>query len=373
MSVEQWRAARPEPAGIHLDSAACSRQSFAVIEAVAQHARHEAEVGGYMAAVAAEPVLDAGRSAIAALTAMTADDVVFTTGSNHALDLLLGVWPGRRTLACVPGEFGPNLAIMAANGFDVRALPVDADGRVVVEAAATMLTAAPPSLVHLTGVASHRGVAQPVEELTAACRALGIPLVLDAAQALGQIDCAVGADAVYSSSRKWMAGPRGVGFLAVKPGLARRLVRRTPPASWDVPVGVLESFDHVEANVAARVGFSLAVGEYLAAGPDQMRARLSQIGKTVRTALDGVAGWQVSEPVDEPTAITTLRPPPGVDPATVRQWLIEHRGIVTTAAEVARAPFELTGPVLRVSPHVDVTSEDLEGFASALTDATAEV
>ena len=112
-------------AGLHLDSAACSRQSFAVIDAAAQHARHEAEVGGYVAAEAAAPVLDAGRAAVGALTGMRPADVVFTTGSNHALDLLLGSWAGARTVACLPGEYGPNLAIMAANGFEVRALPVD--------------------------------------------------------------------------------------------------------------------------------------------------------------------------------------------------------------------------------------------------------
>ena len=92
-------AARPTVAGVHLDSAACSRQSFAVIDAAAQHARHEAEVGGYVAAEAAAPVLDAGRAAIAALTGLADTDVVFTTGSNNALDLLLGDWSGERTLA----------------------------------------------------------------------------------------------------------------------------------------------------------------------------------------------------------------------------------------------------------------------------------
>ena len=127
-----WRAARPAVAGVHLDSAACSRQSNAVIDAAAQHARHEAEVGGYVAAQAAQPVLAAGRSAIGLLTGMAADDVVFTTGSQNALDLLLGGWPEPRTLACVPGEYGPNLAVMAANGFHVRALPVDGHGRVRV-------------------------------------------------------------------------------------------------------------------------------------------------------------------------------------------------------------------------------------------------
>lgn len=369
--ARQWRAARPEVAGVHLDSAACSRQSNAVIDATTQHARHEGEVGGYVAAAAAASVLDAGRAAIAALTSMSALDVVFTTGSNHALDLLLGAWPGHRSLACVPGEYGPNLAVMAANGFsDVRALPVDDAGRVIVVAAAAALAADPPALVHVTGIASHRGVAQPLEQIAEVCRAQGIALVLDAAQALGQIDCAVGADAVYSSSRKWMAGPRGVGFLAVAPGLASRLQRRLPPADWDLPISALASFEHHEANVAARVGYSVAIGEHLAAGAESVRARLAQIGKATRTMLDGVAGWRVVEPVDEPTAITTFVPPTDTDPVQVRQWLIDQRGIVTTAAEVARAPFELTGPVLRLSPHVDVTTADLEIFGAALEQAT---
>ena len=66
-----WRDARPPVAGVHLDSAACSRQTFAAIGAAARHARHEAEVGGYVAAEAAAPVLDAGRAAFAALRRMS--------------------------------------------------------------------------------------------------------------------------------------------------------------------------------------------------------------------------------------------------------------------------------------------------------------
>ncbi|WP_099024502.1 ergothioneine biosynthesis PLP-dependent enzyme EgtE [Mycolicibacterium palauense] len=367
-----WRAARPPVAGVHLDSAACSRQGNAAIDAAAAHARHEAEVGGYVAAEAAAPALNAGRAAVAALTALAPGEVVFTTGSGHALDLLLGSWPAERSLACVPGEFGPNLATMAAHGFRVHALPVDELGRVRTAELAAFLQRDRPALVHLTGVASHRGVAQPVAETAEVCRAAGVPMVLDAAQALGQIDCAVGADAVYSSSRKWMAGPRGVGFLAVRDTLAQRLVRRIPPADWDVPFGVLASFEHVEANLAARVGYSVALGEYVAAGPERMRARLSMIGAATRSRLDGVAGWRVCEPADAPTAITTLSPPPGVDPARVRSWLIAERRIVTTVAEVARAPFELTAPVLRVAPHVDVTAADLDALADALAGALAE-
>jgi len=355
--ADSWRAARPPAAGLHLDSAACSRQSYAALDAAAAHARHEAEVGGYVAAEAAAPTLDAGRSAFGALTGMAATDVVFTTGSRHALDLLLSRWPAaRRTVACLPGEYGPNLAVMAAHGYTRRLLPVDESGRLLPDAAAAALGSDPPELVHLTPVGSHRGLVQPLAGMARVCGEAGVPLVVDAAQALGQIDCAVGADAVYSSSRKWLAGPRGVGALAVRAAPADLL--QPGPETGDV-------------NVAAQLGFSIALGEYLAAGPAEVRARLAEVGSLSRQLLAGLAGWRVVEPVDEPSAITTLAPTGGADPAAVRSRLIDERRIVTTAAGRERAPLELTAPVLRISPHVDTTAEDLAAFAEALADATA--
>ncbi|BBX75804.1 ergothioneine biosynthesis PLP-dependent enzyme EgtE [Mycobacterium shinjukuense] len=369
--ADRWRAARPPVAGLHLDSAACSRQSFAVLAAAAKHALHEAEVGGYVAAEAATPVLNAGRAAVATLCGMAEAEVVFTTGSLHALDLLLGGWPGEgRTLACLPGEYGPNLAVMAAHGFTVRPLPTLEDGRLALDDAAHLLDEDPPDLVHLTPVASHRGVVQPLAMMARLCGELGLPLVVDAAQALGQLDCAVGADAIYSSSRKWIAGPRGVGFLAVRPDLMDRLTPRLPAPEW-ASMSVARQLEFGEANIAARVGFSVALGEHLGCGPEKLRARLAELGALTRTALAGVDGWLVVEAVEEPSAITTLAPVDGADPKAVRDWLLVERRIVTTCASVHRAPLELTGPVLRISPHVDTTAEDLRTFADALIAATA--
>ncbi len=370
--ADRWRAARPPVAGLHLDSAACSRQSFAVIEAAAQHALHEAEVGGYVAADAAAPVLDAGRSAVATLCGMSDAEVVFTTGSLHALDLLLGGWPTEcRTLACLPGEYGPNLAVMAAHGFSVRLLPTLEDGRLALDDAAFDLEEDPPDLVHLTPVASHRGTVQPLAMIAQLCRELGLPLVVDAAQALGQTDCAVGADVTYSSSRKWIAGPRGVGFLAARPDLMQRLTPRLPAPEWTSSLPMARQLEFGEANVAARVGFSVALGEHLACGPEVVRARLAELGGIARTVLADVDGWVVVEEVEEPSAITTLAPVDGADPAAARAWLLAERRILTTYASIERAPQELTAPVLRISPHVDTTSEDLEAFAEALIAATA--
>lgn len=370
--AQRWRAARPAVAGLHLDSAACSRQSVVAIEAAAAHARREAEVGGYVAAVEAEPVLAEGRAGIAALTGMAADDVVFTTGATHALDLLLSSWPDeRRLIACLPGEYAPNLGVMAANGCASLQLPVDQLGRTSAADVAAVLAADAPTLVHLTAVPSHRGIGQPMAEIAEVCRAQSVPLVIDAAQALGQLDCAVGAAAVYSTSRKWLAGPRGVGMLAVSPELAQRLRPRFPPEGWAPDLTPLQRLQLGEANVAARVGFSLAVQDYLGVGADLMRRCLHEVGRLTRTVLTGRTGWTVVEPLDSPTAITTLELPAGTDVEMIRAELISRFGIVTTVAGPDRAPLELASPVLRLSPHVDVTEEELEHFAEVLSSLCA--
>jgi hercynylcysteine S-oxide lyase len=375
--ADRWRAARPPFAGLHLDNAACSRQSLAAMDAAARHAVHESEVGGYVAAEAAAPVLDAGRAAVAALCGFpdaSEIEVLFTTGSLNALDLLLGGWPAEhRTLACLPGEYGPNLAVMSAHGFTVRTLPIRDDGRLALDDAAYQLNEDPPDLVHLTPVASHSGVVQPLAMVAQLCRELGLPLVVDAAQALGQVDCAVGPDVTYSSSRKWIAGPRGVGALAVRPELLERLTPRLPAPEWAQPLTVAQQLEFGEANVAARVGFSVALGEHLAYGPEAVRARLAELGAASRAALVDVPGWRVVEEGEEPSAITTLAPVDGADPLAVREWLLVERRIVTTYAGVQRAPLEMTAPVLRISPHLDTTAQDLETFAEALIAATAAV
>jgi pyridoxal 5-phosphate dependent beta-lyase len=365
--ADRWRAARPPVVGVHLDSAACSRQSFAAIDIATACARREAEVGGYVAAEEAQAVLAVGRAAVAALTGMTPDDVVFTTGATHGLDLLLSAWPAeRRVIACTPGEFGPNLAVMQANGFQFRTLPVDDLGRVTVDDLADSLMSDPPTLVHLTVISSHRGVVQPLAEISSVCAELDIPLVVDAAQGFGHVECAVKADAIYSTSRKWLAGPRGVGVLAVRPERAKVLRPRLPPPGWLPEVPPLRCLELGEANIAARAGFSLAAMQFLDEGADPLRTRLAEVGRLTRGVLADLDGWRVVEPMDEPSAITTLEPAEDVDLPRLRAELISRHSIVTTVAGLERAPLELSRPVLRLSPHVDITSEDLETFADAL-------
>jgi hercynylcysteine S-oxide lyase len=364
-----WTRRRPPAKGPFFDNAAAGRSSLAVLRATADHAELEASVGAYVAEEQAAPQLAAGRAELAALLGVEADGLAFVESASAARAALLAAWPltAGDTVAVVPSEWGPNLESFAGRGLRIAELATQPGGELDLDGLAGFLAASPPSAVHLTQVASHRGLVQPVAAAAAICRAAGVPLWVDAAQALGHVDTATGADAVYSTSRKWLAGPRGVGLLGIsRPWWGRIAAPRTGMARpGEPPVAALESH---EAHVAGRVGLALAVQEHLELGPAAVWSRLDDVGRACRAALAGLPGWEVADAADAAGAITALRPTGGQDLAQTRDRLIADHGITTTAAHPARAPREMRESFLRISPQVDCTAEDLARLRAALTE-----
>ncbi len=377
---EAWREARPQAAVVHFDHAGCSRQSRRVLDGVAAHARFEAELGGYQAEGAAAPVLDAGRAAIGSLFGIGAETVAFVEGARAGLFALLSRWRFSvgDTVACAPGEYGPNLSAFARHGLAVRFIPTDDVGRIDLNRLWPWLATERPAFVHLTQIPSQRGIVQPVSLVGALCRELEIPLIVDVAQSLGHVATTFDADAVYGTSRKWLAGPRGVGFVAVRQSAFNQL-RTLDGDEYTTETGIrlLESSD---AHIAGRVGLCLAVSEFLAAGTGtstsaatgtgtgtkSVHQQLAAIGKLIRETHAGVGGWRVIEPLNEPTAVATLVPPDGVIVAEVAAKLLTQHGFLTSAIPVSRAPGEMTTPVLRISGHLETTADEIETLARAL-------
>ena len=208
---QQWRDRRPPAQRLHMDTAAAGRTSNATRQASAAHAEREAEIGAYVAEAEAGPVLAAGRAELAGLLGVPPGGVAFTESGTAALAALLSAWPLQAgdTVAVAPSEWGPNLAAFGHHGLQPALLAVHGDGSLDLQALEGLLASAPPAFVHLTQVASHRCLVQPVAEAAALCRAAGVPLWVDAAQAVGHVDVASGADVLHATSRKWLTGPRG--------------------------------------------------------------------------------------------------------------------------------------------------------------------
>ena len=369
-----WRERRVPAELVHLDSAAAGRSSTATLAATAGHAEREAAVGAYVAAAQAAPVLEQGRAELARLLAVPAPGLAFVPSAEAALAALLAAWPLRAgdTVAVVPSEWGPNLHAFGHRGLRVTELAADGDGVVDLAALERMLAqprARRPALVHLTQVTSHRTLVQPVAAAAELCRAADVPLWVDAAQALGHVDTACGADAIYATSRKWLTGPRGVGLVGVTERWwdrltvsASDLMANARPADAG-PVWLMEAG---EASVASWIGLCTAVREHVEAGPPRVWQRLAEVGRQTRETLADLPGWSVVDPANPGSAITALRATHGQDIAATRARLLAEHGIVTTAGAVTRAPREMTEPLLRISPHVDCTPEDLARLHQAL-------
>ncbi|WP_278313249.1 aminotransferase class V-fold PLP-dependent enzyme [Lolliginicoccus levis] len=342
----------------HLDSAAAGRMSSAVRGAIRDHLDLEARVGGYVAHEQAAERIDGARRAIAELGGGQPHEVAFTESATAALRAMLLALrlPAGSQVAVLPCEFGPNLRELRALGVEPTVLhPWDEHGQLDLSHAADQLDQQHPALLHLCYLGSHRGIVQPVRELARLGRERGIPVIVDAAQGFGHLDCHIEADAVYGTSRKWLCGPRGVGFAMMREGFLGE------------GAALVES---QEAYIAGRVGLAVALEEHLRLGPLHVRERLHAIGQVSRGSLDGRGGWQVVEPHDEPSALTTLHPPEGFrdqDVAGLREHLLHGSPrIVTTYAGPERGPLEATRGVLRVSPHIDMTGADLERLAGIL-------
>jgi pyridoxal 5-phosphate dependent beta-lyase len=350
MTLEQWQDARMPMRAVHLDAASAGRPSRAVLEAEIAHLHDEAALGAVVAAEQAAERIDAGRAALAALVGLDGSDLFFSDGAGNAFAMLLSCWPLPRgaRIGTVPSEYGANARLLARlageRGWTLVPLPVDGDGRI---------TAVPDDLdlVTFPQVASQTGVAQPVEQVFAA----GAPLLLDVAQSLGQVAVPSGCAAYVGTSRKWLCGPRGVGFAVVDPHVQEGLVE--PPTLGPAHGTGIRRWESQEAHVAGRVGLAVAAQEWT----PEVLAVSHALAKQARALLDGVAGWRVREPAGEPTGITTLV---GEDPVATRAGLVED-GFVVSAVPVSRAA-ELDRPVLRVSTAAWLTPADLEALAAAL-------
>jgi pyridoxal 5-phosphate dependent beta-lyase len=362
-----WREARPPSTLLHLDTAAVGRSSMATLDAVARHARLEAELGGYVAEEHAAPQLDALRDGVAGLMGTDAEGVAFVESAMAALDVLLRAWPlpsGARVLVAA-SEWGPNLELLEDHDLVTEQLRVDETGVIDLEALDRRLRLG-ADVVLVDHVAAHRGLVQPAAEIIALCREHGVPVWLDAAQSVGHVVVPPGADAVVATSRKWLTGPRGVGMLAVAAQHRPQLHVRRPAKHLDRPT--VHQLESDEAHVAGRVGLGVAVREHLEQGTDVVADRLAEVGRSVREMAATLVGWQVVHPQAPAGSTTALRPTGGQDAVEAHQRLLHEHDVLTSVCLPWRAPGEeIDRAWLRLSPHVDLTEEDLARTAAALT------
>jgi cysteine desulfurase len=174
---------------------------------------------------AARRLLEESRDAIASHLAATPRELVFTSGgsesNNAAIFGLAG--PKNRSHIVTTSIEHPSVSepirALEALGSKVTRVECGPDGSVD---AAAMIAALRDGTALVAMILAHNetGVIQPVEKVGAEARARGIPVHVDAVQALGKIPLRVSelnADTVAFSAHK-LHGPQGIGVLWIRTG-----------------------------------------------------------------------------------------------------------------------------------------------------------
>lgn len=223
----------------YLDSAATSLKPRAVIDAVTRVAIEQAgnvHRGVHALGEAATEAFDAVRPQVAAFLGARADEVVFTSGTTAAINLVAQSW-GRRFLS--PGgavavsalEHHANLVpwqlLCEERGAELRIIPVDAAGRIRTSALEPLLADRKVALVAVSHLSNVLGTIAPVAELAAVAHHHGALLLVDGAQAVAHLPvdvAALGCD-FYAFSAHKLHGPPGTGVLWAR----RQLLEAMPP------------------------------------------------------------------------------------------------------------------------------------------------
>lgn len=192
------------------------------------------------------------------------DEVVFTSGATESINTAIQgcatahVRTGgqRRAIVSVKSEHvavRDAVARCADDGFEIRWLPVDSDGRVIMREAERLIDDT-VLLVSVMLVNNETGVLQDIAALSALAHRHGALLMTDATQAYGKVRIDVdpmGIDLMAFSGHK-IYGPKGVGALYVRRSVAPLL---RPLMIGGGQEGGVRSGTH---NVAAIVGLATA-------------------------------------------------------------------------------------------------------------------
>ncbi|MFJ3584021.1 cysteine desulfurase/sulfurtransferase TusA family protein [Streptomyces sp. NPDC090127] len=245
----------------------------------------------------ARMLLDAAREAAAEAVGCRADELAFTPSGTRAVHSgISGALAGRRRVGTrLVASAVEHSAVLhageahAAAGGSLAVVPVGRSGAVVASAFGAAASEPGTALACLQSANHEVGTAQPVAEVAEACRAAGVPLLVDAAQSLGWGPVEGAWSLLAASAHKW-GGPSGVGLLAVRKG-----VRFAPQGPADErESGRAAGFENLPAIVAAAASLRAvraeaeAEGARLRALVDRIRARVPQLVPDVEVVGDPV-------------------------------------------------------------------------------------
>ena len=213
---------------IYFDNAATSQKPRAVIDALVHYYEHDnANVhrGIHELSNRATAGYEAARTRAAKfINARNADEIIFTRGTTESINLVASSWGAKNlksgdVILLTEMEHHSNLVpwqlLAQRTGAKLAYVPVTGDEGLLDLSKLDSLLTKQVKLFSMVHISNSMGTVNPVADLCARARKLGITTLVDAAQSAGHMPVdvqAIGCDFLAFSGHK-ICGPTGIGVL----------------------------------------------------------------------------------------------------------------------------------------------------------------
>ena len=368
----------------HFNNAGSALPPNAVVEAQISHLQLEAAIGGYEAANQESARVAAVYDSVARLINAKPQEIAVVENATVAWDMAfyaLKFEPGDRILTA-EAEYAANyvayLQVAKRTGAVVEVIPSASTGETSPDALAAMMDDR-VKLVSITHVPTNGGLVNPASEIGRIAKRHAALYLLDACQSVGQmpVDVAeIQCDMLSATGRKYLRGPRGVGFLYVRESLIPTM---EPPivdhfaANWtglDSYELRLDArrFENWENNYAAKLGLGAAVDYALDIGMDAIWDRVRVLADDLRRRLRETNGITVQDIGQEQGGIVTFSSD-HEDSADIKQRLASQ-GINISVSGPSSTLIDSTRrnlpPICRASVHYYNDEAEIDRLMAAL-------
>src|SRR3954464_12305286 len=286
---------------IYFDNAATTQKPRAVIEALRHYYEHDnANVhrGIHELSNRATAAFEAARARAASfINARSADEIIFTRGTTEGINLVAASWGGKNIKAgdkilLTEMEHHSNIVpwqlLAERTGARLVYIPVTGDEGLLDLSNLDQLLTPEVKLFALTHISNSLGTVNPVAELCARARKLGVTTLVDAAQSAGHLPLDVqeiGCDFLALSGHK-MCGPTGIGVLYGR----QEILEKMPPyhgggemilnveyqkSTWK---HAPHKFEAGTPDIAGAIGLAAAMDYLDAIGRDKISAHDLELG-----------------------------------------------------------------------------------------------
>ncbi len=369
---------------IHFNNAGAALPPAPVADALYGYLHEEELQGGYEVMDRRSAELEHFYAAAARLLNCAPGEIAFTDSATRAWSAACYAFafqPGDRILAG-SAEYGSNLVALLhqsrRQGVEIVWVPDDEHGQIDVAELETLIDTR-VKLICLTQVPSGGGLVNPAAAVGRIARASGIPYLLDACQALGQLPVDVeqiGCDLLCGTGRKFLRAPRGTGLLYVRQALLEQLepnqlnhhaAELLSASSYRLRPDA-KRFECWERSCAGQLALGVAIDYALGWGIEAIAERIGLLAAELRRKLADIDGVSVADRGRQQCGIVTFHAAQASADQLQRQLAARriNSSSVPFSANPVSSQHKPHPPLLRASLHYYNTLEEIERFITEL-------